>query len=362
MTADAPTIRMLKKYEDTAPPQMFLSSLFQTPPENYHDSGKVTVDVIRNDPRIAVPLPGGMTGTRKVEMTKYQNKEFEPAVFDTEAQISSFNSFKRAAGVDPFDPESGRLKQIVDESFSVIRQLDGMTRRGVELMCAQTLTSGVISLVDSTGTVVFTIDFQPKGTHFVTPTAWAADGSTGDPEGDVSALCEVVRRDGKLPVTQLIAGRVAIQRLLVSAKIRANLNLWNVNFGKIDPVARRPGGAQFHGVIQLGTEMVELWSYKETYIHPQTLAQTPFLPDNKVILRAPDGRLDLTYGSIPTIVPPDGRVASYLPARMSNAQSGFDVSINAYVTPDGKHLALEVGTRPLPIPTALDTFGCLTVF
>lgn len=356
------TFRMLKKYEDTAPPQMFLSSLFQTPPENYHDSQKVTVDVVRNDPRVAVPIPGGMNGTRKVEMTKYQNKEFEPAVFDTEVQIASFNSFKRVPGVDPFDPQAGLLNQIVPEAMSHIRAVDAMTRRGVELQCAQVLTTGAISSVDAGGAVVFAIDFQPKGTHFVTPTAWAADGSTGDPEGDVSALAEVVRRDGKLPVTQLIAGRIAIQRLLISAKIRANLNLWNVNFGKIEPVVRRPGGAMFHGTIQLGTEMVELWSYKETYIHPQTLAQTPFIPDNKVILRAPDGRLDLTYGSIPTIVPPDARVAQFLPSRMSNPQNGFDVSINAYVTPDNKHLALEVGTRALAIPTALDTFGCLTVF
>lgn len=361
MPSDA-TLRMLKKYEDKAPPQFFLSSLFQTPPENFHDSQKITVDVVRSDPRIAYPLPGGLAGTRKVEMTKYQNKEFEPPVYDTEVQIAAFNAFKRVAGMDPFDPNAGLLKNIVEESFSAIRMVDAMTRRAVELQCAQVLTTGAISLVDNGGTVVFSLDFVPKGTHFVTPTAWAADGSTGDPEGDVSALAEVIRRDGKLPVTQLIAGRVAIQRLLVNAKIRANLNLWNANFGKVEPVVRRPGGAMFHGVIQLGTEMVELWSYKETYLHPQTGAQTPFIPDNKVILRAPDGRLDLTFGSIPTIVPPDARVAQFMPSRMSNPGTGFDVSVNAWITPDNKHLAMSIGTRALAIPTALDTFGCLTVF
>jgi hypothetical protein len=356
------TFRMLKKYQDAAPPQLFLSSLFQTPAENFHDQEKVTIDIVRNDPRIAVPLPNNSeAGARFVEKTKYVNLEYTPVRYDTAAQVSSFNSSKRRPGVDPFT-DVGMLRDIVAETMGTVKMVDDMTRRGVELQCAQVLTTGAISLTDSAGTVVYSCNFSPKGTHFVTPgTAWAADGSAGDPEGDISAIAEVIRRDGKLNVTQVICGRLAVQRLFANTKIRSNLNLYKANFGTVEPVTK-VHNATFHGRLQLGTEVVEIWSYKETYIHPQTGAQTPFLPDNKVIVRAPDGRLDLTFGSIPTLLPPDSRLAQFMPSRLSDPMTGLDLSINAYASLNNKNLIVEVGTRALAIPTALDTFGCLTVF
>jgi hypothetical protein len=162
-------------------------------------------------------------------------------------------------------------------------------------------------------------------------------------------------------VTQVICGRLAVQRLFANTKIRSNLNLYNANFGKIEPVTK-VRNATFHGRIQLGTEVMEIWSYKETYIDPNSGAQTPYLPDNKVIVRAVEGRLDLTYGGIPTLLPPDSRLAQFMPSRLSDPTTGLDVSINAYASLNNKNLIVEVGTRALAIPTAIDTFGCLTVF
>jgi hypothetical protein len=192
-------------------------------------------------------------------------------------------------------------------------------------------------------------------------TNWAVDGTTGDPEGDISAIAEVIRRDGKKDVLQAIFGRLAVQRFFANAKIRSNLNLYKANFGTVEPV-KKMQGATFHGKLQLGTEVIDIWSYKETYIHPNSGAQTPFLPDNKVIVRAPDGRLDLTYGAIQTVLPPDSRLAQFMPPRMSDPTTGLDVNINAYASLNNKNLIVEVGTRALAIPTAIDTFGCLTVF
>jgi hypothetical protein len=194
------TFRFLETYQDTAPPALFLSSLFQTPAKNFHNSDKVTIDVLRNDPRIAVPLPNVYdAGARMVERTKWVNLEYTPVRYDTGAPVSSFNSQKRRPGVDPFqDPTM--LRDIVEETMSTVRMIDDMTKRGVELQCAQVLTTGAITLKDAANVTLYSCNFNPKGTHFVTTgTAWAADGSTGDPEGDISSIAEVIRRDGKLP-------------------------------------------------------------------------------------------------------------------------------------------------------------------
>lgn len=362
MPTDA-TLRMLKKYEEKAEPVPFLLSLCQAPEENFHDSQKVTIDTVRGEPRIAVANAAGSFGTRKVELTKAVNTEYTPLVYDLETTIGAYNALKRRPGVDPFDPEAGLLKDILGESFRYVRELDSMLTRGMELQAAQVLTTGIILSVDSAGTTMDSVDFSLRAAHLVTTgTAWGADGTTGDPGGDIEAIAEVIERNGKQEVDQVIAGRGAMLRLLANTKIRSGLDLLNMSNGRIDIPTKR-GGAKYHGRVTLGTtRVVDLWSYRATYIHPQTGAHTPYIADNKVIVRSSQGRIDATYGSIPTIVRPDARVLEFLPPRMSNPERKFDASLNAWVTPDGKHLNLSAGTRGLVVPTAKDTFGCLTVY
>jgi hypothetical protein len=46
---------------------------------------------------------------------------------------------------------------------------------------------------------------------------------------------------------------------------------------------------------------------------------------------------------------------------MSSGDRGLDLTTNAWFTPDGEHLMVSAGTRPLTIPTAIDTFARLDV-
>jgi hypothetical protein len=362
MTAQA-TYRMLKKYEETGSPQLFLSSLAQTPPENYHDQDTVVVDIIRNEYRAAIPLPRGASDPRRVEQTKYVSKEVSPPTYDTAGEITIANATARQSGMSPFDPAAPRFKNLVKEIFGVVRQLDDITRRGVEVQMSQIFTTGKLDLKDATGTTVFDYDFQPKSTHFPSlGTAWAADGTTGDPIADFNALGDIILRDGKAPITQVIMGAGAGVRFVQNAKVRDLLDKRRLDAGQIDRPQSR-GGASYLGSIVAGTQELEIWVYKGFYYNEQSQTNVPFLADNKVILRAGDAnRIDLTFGSIPTLVEPDPRVAHLMPARMSDPKTGFDVSTNIWLAPNNKSLSVSVGTRALAYPTAIDTYGCLTVF
>jgi len=88
---------------------------------------------------------------------------------------------------------------------------------------------------------------------------------------------------------------------------------------------------------------------------------TDYVSTNNVLMLSDGARLDLSWGTLPMIVQPEQRVMPFLPPRMSDSSVGLDLTTNAYVTPNGKHLIVEAGTRPLTIPTAIDTFACLTV-
>jgi hypothetical protein len=357
--SDASTQRLIERYMDDAESPGFLSGMFRSPPENFHNSEKVGIDIIRDEEDVAVVVQDLTVGARANESTLYVNKEFTPAIFDEEGTVSAYNMIKRQPGVDPFkDPNFGMNAAF--ESFRIFRRLERKIRRAVELMCSQVLQDGTVTCIDSAGTTLYTIDFLAKSTHKVTvSTTWATDGSTGAPMADIESLCDVVRQDGKREPNKLVFGSSALQRFLANAVVQKALDKTVLNIGELAPTARG-AGAKFYGYIWIGHYRMEIWTYNATYKHPQTGTVTRYLNTDNVLIMS-DGRLDLTFGAIPMIVGPEERALPFLPPRMSSAEMGLDLTVNAWVTPDGKHLKVSAGTRPLPSPTAIDTFARLNV-
>ena len=359
--SDQGTKRLLAAYREQSDSEpMFLASLFQTPERNFHRSELVEIDIRRNDPHIAVPVKSVGSGARHHETSRYTNKGFEPTVVDLETNISAYNGLKRRPGRDPFEDPSF-LRDAMAEAFDSLLELEEMIRRTVELMCAQIFQGGAISLVDDTGAEQYGMNFHPKSTHIVTAGAtWAEDGSTGAPLTDLGDMAEVLRRDGKAEPNMLIFGTSAFRRFKANPDVQAELDNRRIHTGELRP-QMRGGGATFQGYIWIGDYRFEMWTYNKTYIHPQTGAHTPYVGTENVIMLAREGRRDLTFGELPMFAPPESRAAQFLPRRMAMPEIGLGLTTNAWITPNGKHLMLSAGTRPLPIPTAIDTMGVLDV-
>jgi hypothetical protein len=360
--SDQSTTRMLEAYiEQRNAPKLFLTSFFRTPTQNFHSAEHVEIDIRRGEPVIAIPVQSVNAGSRRHEASKYTNKKYTPPVYDLVTPISAWSSSQRKPGEDPFQSPDFR-RNAREEAFRSMGELELMIQRAVELQCSQIFQTGVVSLVDSSNTVVYTIDFEVKATHLATAGAtWHVDGSTGDPLTDLEALGIIVRRDGKHNPTDLIFGVSAMQRFLANAKVKARLD--NLGLQSLQQLAPSFAGqgATFYGTIVIGHYRYRLWMYDDYYIDPVSGNPTPFIHDEKVIMLAEGGRRDLTFGALPMFVPPEARAAQFLPTRMSSAQAGFDLTTNVWVSPDGKHLNLSAGTRPLAVPTAVDTFGVLDV-
>jgi hypothetical protein len=354
---------MLDAYiERRSSPPLFFSSFFRVSPRSFHNSEFIEVDIRRGEPHIAIPVPSVTSGARKYEASLYENRKFKPPVYDTEAGISAWTTSLRRPGVDPFQDVDFR-RAALDEAFLILGDLEDMTRRSVELQASQILQTGVVDLRDKTGTVIYTLDFGARPSHFVTTTPWAADGNSGDPFADIDALATELRTHGKLVPTDLAFGTLAWTRFLANAKVKSVLDILGLQSFSALAGARpaRPGSASFRGTMTIGYYEYRLWLYDDFYIDPQTLEPTRYLSPSNVLMIADEGRRDLTFGSFPMFVPPEARAAQFLPARMSSVEGGFDMTTNIWVTPDGKHLTMSAGTRPLCVPTALDTFGTLTV-
>jgi len=351
---------MIEMYMEEASSPMFLSGLFQSPPRNFHNTEKVELDIMRDEEDIAVVVQDLSVGARENESTLYTNKAFTPPIFKEKGAIHAYNSIKRSPGVDPFqDPNFGA--NAAEEAFKIFRKLERKIRRSVELMASQVLQTGVLTLVDDAGVTLYSLDFQPKTSHMATvTTTWAVGGATGNPVTDLEALGVIVRRDGKKNPDQLIFGSSAWQRFKVNVNVLPLLDKTLLSIGAITP-APRGEGATFQGYIWIGHYRYEMWTYDGFYKHPQTGTLTPYVEDDNVIMRASAGRLDLSYGAIPRMTGPESRALPFLPSRLSDGALGLDLTTNAWFTPDGEHLMVSAGTRPLTIPTAIDTFARLNV-
>jgi hypothetical protein len=339
---------------------MFLSGFFQSPPRNFHNTEKVELDIIREDEDVAIVIQDLTAGARMNESTKYTNKAFTPPIFKEMGAVHAFDQIQRQPGQDPFQDPNFALNA-ANEAFRIFRRLEKKIRRAIELMASQVLQTGALTLFNETGVTLYTLDFIPKATHMVTVgVTWAPDGSSGNPLADLEALATVVRRDGKRQPRQLVFGTSAFQRFLANAQVQLRLDKTIMNIAALAPETRGQG-ATFQGFVWIGHYRFEMWTYDGYFKHPQTGVLTPYVDVDNVIMLSEGGRLDLSFGAIPRIVGPEARALPFLPPRMSSAEQGLDLTVNAWITPDGEHLMVSAGTRPLTIPTAIDTFARLNV-
>jgi hypothetical protein len=350
---------MIDMYLEESSAPAFLSGFFQSPPQNFHTTEDVEIDIQRDTEQVAIVIKDLSLPPNHNENSLYTNKRLKPPIYDEAGSITAFDMIQRQPGENPFqNPNYGA--NAVRQSIAIFRKLESKIRRAIELQASQVLQTGSVSLLDKTGAVAYTIDFSPKATHFTTPTAWAADGTTGAPLTNIADLSTVIRRDGKREPKRAIFGAGAFARFLANPKVITALDSLRGMIAQVAPEVRGQG-ATFQGWVWVGHYRLEMWTYDGFYQHPQTGAFTPFVADNKVILCG-DGRLDLTYGAIPMIVAPEQRALPFLPPRISSSSGGLDLTTNAWVTDDGKRVMVSAGTRPLTIPTAIDTFGCITAF
>ena len=355
------TIRMLSAYIQMAQPTLFLSGLFQSPPENFHTTEEVEIDIVRSDEDISIVIQDLSTGYRMNSEDLYTNKGFKPPIHKEALPINSFDLIKRMPGQDPFQSPDFRANVIL-RLFNGMTKVERKIRRSIELQASQVLQTGIVTLKNSNGVALYTLDYKPKATHF--PTAGTTWGQVGaDIAGDINALAEIIRNDGLADPDQIIMGVDAFEEFIKDSEIQKRYDNRRIDLGTIAPIEMRGNGGSFRGIVEIGNYRYDIWTYGGRFKDPQTGVKTQFVDKGKVIVRASSGRLDATFGAIPNIGALVGeqanRLLPELPSRIPNSDGGMDLFTNAWLTNDGEQLFGGVGARPLMIPTAIDTFGCL---
>ena len=356
------TKRLIRAYQQIAQPIMFLSGFFQSPAENFHTSEEVEIDIVRSDEDIAIVVQDLSAGYRQNSEDLYTNKGFKPPIFKEAITLNSFDLIKRMPGQNPFESPEFR-GNVIARMFSGMTKVERKIRRSIELQASQVLQTGVVTLTDAAGVALYTLDYKPKASHFPTAGVSWATATGAQKIADINSLAEQIRDDGLLDPDELHMGIDAFENFISDADVQKRFDIRRIDLGTISAMEMRGNGGTFRGIVEIGNYRYDVWTYGGRYKDPQTGNKVHYIDKGKIIVRASAGRMDATFGAIPNIGSLMGAGASNLlpelPGRISNDAGGMDLHTNAWLSNDGEQLFGGVGARPLMIPTAIDTYGCL---
>jgi len=262
----------------------------------------------------------------------------------------------RRPGETQFDAtDVGFQTAFVEALLDGMVSLENKMKRNREWQASQILQTGLLDLKDENGNVNYSIDYLAKASHF--PTAAAAWSAGADILGDLESLADVIRDDSLQDADEIWLGSTALGFFLQNTAIQLQLDNRRMEIGSI-----RPGllnsGAKFVGTIHVGAYEFNVLTYNGRGIEPGDVPSNKFkfLAADSCIMRASTGRLDTVFAGVPMPVERDPRFEGILPDRISVPQA-VDIAPNVYATLNGRQTILELESRPLLIPTAIDSFG-----
>ena len=354
------TIKQMNLYIQDATTTRFLSGMFQSPRQNFHDSEFVDMDIQRGDEDIAIVINDLSANPNSNTDDEFTNKEFKPPILNEIIVINAFDLLKRVAGENTY--QNPRFQAaVIKKMLRGMKKLQAKIQRTIELQASQVLQTGIIDLKNLAGVTLYTIDYKPKGTHFPTVTIdW--DLVTSTKFADINSLANVLRNDGLEDPDMLVFGENAIINFMSDDKVKSAFDTRNITVGDLGPTQKFGSGGIFHGFVDIGNYKYQVWSYGGRFINPDGGAKEQYVDPDNMIMRSANGRLDLTFGSIPNlneILGLSKPIIPALPRRMKTVDGGADMFANVYVSQNGRQMFGEIGTRPLCIPTAIDTFGTL---
>ena len=344
----------LELYKETPPATMFLSDTFAMASRSVHNSGKVTFDVIRGNEKVAPVITSVEDGYIKVSMDKAVNKEITPPVIKLKFPIKLMNGQLREPGSTPFDTPN-ELQNALYRFQSGMVDITNQVMRNLEVQAAQIYQTGKLSLWGEDGSEAFAIDFLPKTTHF--PTAGIAwDQATSQKLNDIDSVAKEIRKNGKAKADTLIFGGKAWQAWIADENIQKLLDNRRINVGNVSPRMSDESGT-YQGEIFINNYRYEMWTYDGVYENAAGDV-VPYIDDDKVVVMASSGRREKSFGMIPKVVADDPRLSGFVSGAVR--ANGVAVTTGASIDMDNENVFGKVGTRPILIPVAIDTHGCLT--
>lgn len=336
------------KFSDDKQPKMGLAAFF---PSKTTKAKMVSIEVQRNKQKVAVDVMRCVDPVRNT-FSRSTEKIFMPPFYNEMFDFTACERYEETygSGEIPNRSDLARLSTDTNENLLAIKN---KILRAIEIQRSQVLQTGIVNLKNGDS-----IDYKRKAESMKVLTGTDRWGQAdANIYGDLEAGLQFIRSKGLSGATAVnaIFGSEALSRFMRDEKALKQADYRRIN--RIDigmPQFNNTSGMVYHGQIGTGDYIVNIWSYNDTYEHPVTGVETPYIDPQNVIMVSDDFKGLTSFGGIPAI--------------MGNEDSGKYVGIQEgefYVRDIIDQVKTTwdfiVASAPLVIPVSIDRIYTLNV-
>jgi len=336
---------MVEKLEITPSPTSFLKSFFKTKTTS---AKNVSIEVKRHGEPIAVDVMRGAEGNLN-SFAKSTEKIMTPPYFAERFSLNELDGYDRIFG-DMQEVSGDSFAMVLDEAAQKIQLLKDKVNRRYELMAAQVLQTGIITLVNGDN-----IDFKrhadSKGVLGVGN--WWTEAAI-DPDTTLQEGAKFIRTQGLYAGGEfnVIFGSKAWNAYLNNTKKQAKSDIKDWKLSDIVSPVQFGVGSTFLGRTSTGAYNFNLWGYEQFYNPAGTdkTGKVPYVAPEQIIILPNDMSFSFAYAGVPHLKRNPSSVA--MPEYIAYAPGEF--FIDNFVDMRVANHEFIVKSAGLPIPTQVD--------
>lgn len=258
----------------------------------------VEFDVVGKGDRKLAPFVNPRFGGKAVDRDGFRTKAYEAPEIAPLMVTTAEDLMNRMPGETIYSQRSP-MQRAAEQLALDLASLDEKISRREEAMCAEALFSGQVKVKGDGYDEV--IDYwgdlaegdKPETT--LSANQWNASATTAKQiMADLRALRLKMIQTGGFTPTEMIMGTDVCNAILDKLLDASVLDTRRVDIGQIDP-QMLPQGVTYWG--RLKDCALDLYSYDNWYVDPETGKDTPMVPANKALLAASGARTMVAYGA-----------------------------------------------------------------
>lgn len=326
------TRSMLKFVERLPPVNTFIKDTLFKEPELF-PTAKVDIDIKKGRAKIA-PFVSEKIGGKVVENSGFRTETFEPPLVAPTTVTTAADLQNRSMGENLYSsrtPDERAAEKLVRD----LRDLDQMITRREEVMCAQAIFDGEIT-VKGEG-VDYVISYNHTNRETLSgANLWSA--STSKKYDDLKRWVRKVQATGFVNTDVVIVAPDVTDVLLKDPEMQKLLDIRNVNIGEFKPV-KLPNGATHIGKI---AGVGDIYEYSATYYDELDKQVKPMVPEGTIALVSTEVEFSMAYAAV--TIAKDDDLVTYEADRVPDS----------WTEKRPARKILQLSSKPLPIPKEVD--------
>jgi hypothetical protein len=237
---------------------------------------------------------------------------------------------------------------VVEEAAGKIQELKDKINRRYELMSAQVLQSGIVTLVNGDN-----IDFKRRASSKAVLSSgdyWSV--GTVDPDVVLEEGARFIRTHGLYMggTFNVIVGSAAWRAFVNNPIRQKKYDIRNFEMGKLNSPIMMGAGANLLGTAVAGSNVFNFWGYEQFYnpAGSDVTGKLPYVAANQIIMLPDTYSFTFGYGGVPQI----RRGTPDMPEYVAYAPGEFIV--DNYVDHRNANHEFAVKSAGIPIPTQVD--------